>query len=65
MMQQASVPYDLKFDPKQRNLLPIDIGIGKTWIHPDIYAQYIAKNRVLDEKVNPLTTRILSQIFLG
>ena len=50
MMQQASVPYDFKFDKKQRHLLPIDIGIGKTWIHPDIYSQYIENNRAMDEK---------------
>ena len=34
LMQQALVPYNFAFDHKKTNLIPINVGIGKTWIQP-------------------------------
>ena len=34
IMQQALIPYNFSFDHQRKNLIPIDVGIGKTWIHP-------------------------------
>jgi len=45
IMQQALFPYDFEFDKKKKGLLPIDIGIGKTWIHPNQWVATIKNQK--------------------
>jgi len=51
MMQQALVPYDFQLQEKEKDQLPINIGIGKTWTHPTLLSQYLKKeNQTSKEK---------------
>src|SRR5688500_3241105 len=45
LMQQALTPFDFKFNIKKKNLLPLTIGIGKTWIHPTVFSQYLSNDK--------------------
>jgi len=63
MMQQALVPYDFKFDKKKKNLIPYNIGIGKTWIHPNLFSQFLKNDKqAMSEKAK--VTQIKHEIAL-
>ena len=42
-MQQALVPYNYAFDHRKTNLIPINAGIGKTWIQPEQWS-FLSQN---------------------
>lgn len=37
MLLQEMVPFNFKLDDETNTLLPLSAGIGKTWLHPDLY----------------------------
>lgn len=46
LMQQSLVPYDFAVDKDKRNVLPITIGIGKTWVHLQLFSDLMQKKKI-------------------
>ena len=46
IMQQYNVPYNFVFDKRAPYLLPLNLGIGRTWVEPSVFGQYMKGAKV-------------------
>ena len=64
LMQQAFTLFDFELDKKKkRNVLPIKIGIGKTWIQPSVFSGYLNSAKEQPKSKNELN-QVLHEIAL-